>query len=79
MGLSSSSTPSYGSVSKCVQAQLHPTQPNPKSVTVAHVTGAGDFASAAAALHFASGKTQSVSVAVYRQGGSWRLLGLKSG
>lgn len=69
----------FGSMSACVQDQKHATSPVPKSVTVTGIKGAGDFATADAVYHLTSGKSQKVSFAVFRQNGSWRLVGFQMG
>jgi hypothetical protein len=45
---------------------------------VSNVKGAGDFATADVVFHFATGKSENLSVAILNQDGSWRLLGAQS-
>jgi hypothetical protein len=67
----------FGTMAACIQNGKQPVGPNnPKTVDVSGITGAGNFATANVVFHFASGKSQSLSVALYKQS-SWRLLGVQ--
>jgi hypothetical protein len=68
-----------GSLAACISSGKQPIGPkNATSVDVSSITGAGDYAIADATFHLTSGKTQKVAVAIYRQNGSWRLLGFEN-
>lgn len=69
----------WGSMAACIQDGKRPVgSKNPKTVDVSNVKGAGDFATADVVFHFATGKSENLSVAILNQDGSWRLLGAQS-
>jgi hypothetical protein len=67
----------FGTMAECIRSGKTPPGPNnPQTVNVSSITGAGDFAVANAVFHFSSGKSQNLSVALYKQS-TWRLLGVQ--
>lgn len=68
----------FGSVARCRREQQDSSQPTPRSASVGRLFGAGDYATGTAALTMPGGKTQRVSVALLRQGGQWRMMGIVS-
>jgi hypothetical protein len=62
----------YGNLAGCIQIQREE-QPNPSSVTLTDIEGAGDFATADATLHGGEFDGQRYGLTFYRQGGNWRL------
>jgi hypothetical protein len=69
----------YGSMAACLAAGKQPVGPgNAKTVNVTSIDGAGDFAVVQATAQDVSGKTVNVTAGVYRQNGTWRLVGFSS-
>jgi hypothetical protein len=66
----------WGTMAACIRNGKKRVGPhNPRSVDVSNIKGAGTLATADVVFHFASGRRDNLSVAVYHQNGSWRLLG----